>query len=97
VLGLRARGGITVDLRWVGGLVEECTLRADRDTEAQIRLQAGRRVSAVRAGLESRNLPHQSGATLQLQLKAGQATTLRFERSTQAQPTNALGSEQGKS
>jgi alpha-L-fucosidase 2 len=95
VQGLRARGGITVDLQWAGGLVEECTLRADRDTAAQIRPQAGLHVVAVRAGSEGRMLLNQRGATFSLQLKAGQATRLRFERSTQAQPTNALGSAQG--
>ncbi|HNV03417.1 MAG TPA: hypothetical protein PKH99_08870, partial [Vicinamibacterales bacterium] len=37
VLGLRARGGFTVDIRWKDGALESATIRADRDGPARVR------------------------------------------------------------
>ncbi len=36
--GLRARGGVTVDLAWRDGKLAEATLRPDRDGTLHIRL-----------------------------------------------------------
>jgi alpha-L-fucosidase 2 len=82
VKGLRARGAVTVDLRWHGGLIESCTLRADRGTTIRVRPQNGQRIASMHLGSTSRALPLQSDPVVSLELKAGQGTTLRFERST---------------
>ena len=37
VRGLRARGGVTVDLRWAGGQLVEAVLTADRDVTVEVR------------------------------------------------------------
>ena len=46
VNGLRARGGITVDLRWRSGALVEATFRADSEQDASIRI--GSHVEAIR-------------------------------------------------
>jgi alpha-L-fucosidase 2 len=96
VRGLRARGGITVDLRWSAGLLEECTLQADRDISAHVRPQQGVRVASVRAGLASKAFPLQSEPVVALELKAGQATTLRFEHSAQEHAENTIHNDHGE-
>ncbi len=83
VKGLRARGAVTVDIQWSGGLVESCTLRADRDTTVRVRPQSGQRVASMRSGSATRKLPVQSDPVVSLKLRAGQATALHFEGSTQ--------------
>jgi alpha-L-fucosidase 2 len=37
VKGLRARGGITIDIKWDSGFITQCSLTADRDCEISIK------------------------------------------------------------
>jgi alpha-L-fucosidase 2 len=83
VRGLRARGGITVDLRWSKGLLEECTLRADHDTTVRVRPQAGQRFASMRSGAATRNFPVQDDPVVAVELRSGMVTALHVERSTQ--------------
>ncbi len=55
VRGLRARGGVTVDLTWAAGLLTQATLTADRDGEHEVRLAHAvpRRIQLV-AGVATR-------------------------------------------
>jgi alpha-L-fucosidase 2 len=53
VRGLRARGGITVDLRWAGGKLIEAALTADRAGTVEVRIAGGRRQVALAAGARS--------------------------------------------
>src|SRR6185369_12533158 len=50
VSGLRARGGVEIDLSWVGGLLSTVTLRPSVDGAPQLRLPAGVRIWSIRDG-----------------------------------------------
>jgi alpha-L-fucosidase 2 len=50
VTGLRARGGLSVDLQWARGQVIRCTLRPDRTAEFRIRPPAFQTITAIEAG-----------------------------------------------
>jgi alpha-L-fucosidase 2 len=65
VTGLRARGGVSIDLEWKQGKATACTLQADRSGKRVFRVPQGQTISAIRAGAE--NLPIEvveGGATL---------------------------------
>jgi alpha-L-fucosidase 2 len=52
VRGLRARGGVTVDLRWQEGALTEAVLRADRDGVFKLRVAGGEPLPvSLRAGV----------------------------------------------
>jgi alpha-L-fucosidase 2 len=73
VTGLRARGGLELDLTWSGGLPASATLRPAVDGVHRLRLPAGVRVRAIQ--------PRISGdATAPLNVKAGRVYTVEFER-----------------
>jgi alpha-L-fucosidase 2 len=48
--GLRARGGLSVDLRWKNGLLDECRLRAIRNGKWMIRLRQSSLPVSLAAG-----------------------------------------------
>ena len=50
VRGLRARGGVTVDVAWRDGELVSARLVADRDASVRVRLGAHRVVRTLRAG-----------------------------------------------
>ena len=50
--GLRARGGVEIDLEWKDGKAATATLRASRDGGIKLAAPAGQRVTAVRNGGE---------------------------------------------
>jgi alpha-L-fucosidase 2 len=62
ILGLKARGGITVGLVWQDGLLQEATLQAATGRQVAIRPQPGTRLSAVltSAGTSTQTLPQPS-------------------------------------
>ena len=70
VTGLRARGGVEIDLSWSGGLPTAATLKATVDGAHQFRLPAGVRIRSIRDGRAMPAPPgrpnsaaeHQSGA-----------------------------------
>jgi alpha-L-fucosidase 2 len=47
VTGLRARGGLTVDLAWEGGKAREATLYAGLDRGLTLTLPAGQRLESI--------------------------------------------------
>jgi alpha-L-fucosidase 2 len=59
VKGLRARGGISIDLEWSQGRATSCMLRADRSGKHVFRAPPGQTISAIRAGAS--NLPFKVG------------------------------------
>ncbi|WP_285739415.1 glycoside hydrolase family 95 protein [Kitasatospora phosalacinea] len=68
--GLRARGGVTVDLAWRRGAPATATLLADRDTTVELHLPAG---TGRPAGTDEGD-----GGRLRLHLPVGRATRLDF-------------------
>jgi alpha-L-fucosidase 2 len=77
VTGLRARGGLEVDIAWKDGLPATATLRAAVDGTHVLRPPAGSRIRAVRDGRQSIRL--QPGATTSLNVKASHVYAIEFE------------------
>ncbi|HYZ85000.1 MAG TPA: glycoside hydrolase family 95 protein [Bryobacteraceae bacterium] len=74
VNGLRARGGLEVDLAWSGGLPATATLRPSVDGAHTLRVPAGVRIRTVTDGRVAVR------STAPLTVKAGHAYTIEFER-----------------
>jgi alpha-L-fucosidase 2 len=74
VVGLRARGGLELDLTWQLGAPTTVTMRLTVDGTQQFRLPAGVRIRAIREGARAIR------ATSQLSLKAGRVYTIDFDR-----------------
>jgi alpha-L-fucosidase 2 len=80
VSGLRARGGLEVDLAWSGGQVVTATLKPAVDGVQRLRLPSGVRMKAMRDGGLAAPSPSAAGSTVPLRLKAGHVYTIEFER-----------------
>ena len=80
VAGLRARGGVEIDLTWNGGLPATATLRAGVDGAHQLRLAPGVRVRTIRDGRQAIRPQSAAGPTVRLNVKAGHVYTIEFER-----------------
>jgi alpha-L-fucosidase 2 len=74
--GLRARGGLTVDLAWRGGRPVEATLAASLDGVHRIKPPRGARIARVRSG--SRDVAVQAGpdGSVRIVVRAGQSYQL---------------------
>ena len=57
ITGLRARGGVTVDIKWLGGSLERATLTSDRDGEYQISVGGESRTIRLESGVATDVLP----------------------------------------
>ena len=68
--GLRARGGVEVDLTWAKGRATSATLRPQADGTHRVRVGRGQRVVSIRAG--GVEVPFQSdGAAVVVTMRAG--------------------------
>ena len=82
VTGLRARGGVEVDLAWTGGLPTTATLRPTVDGAPVFRLPTGVRIRAIRDGRQTVQAQSKGGLTARLSVKAGHVYTIDFERAS---------------
>ncbi len=80
VTGLRARGGLEVDIAWHDGLPATATLRPTVDGVHVLCVPTGSRIRAVRDGRQTVRLQPAAGPTTSLTLKAGHVYTIEFER-----------------
>ena len=81
VSGLRARGGLEIDLTWNHGLPTAATLKATVDVVHQFQLPAGVRIRSIRDGRAPMPAPAKAGSTPRLSFKAGHVYTVEFEKS----------------
>ena len=76
--GLRARGGLTVDLVWRGGKATEATLLATIDREHLVALPSGQSLQSI-TGPHGRIAPESAGeGQYRLKLRRGETYTLHF-------------------
>jgi alpha-L-fucosidase 2 len=80
VFGIRARGGLEIDLTWNGGLPSTATLRPTVDAVHQIGLPAGVRIRTIRDGGRVMPSPSTGGPAAPLSVKAGRVYSIEFER-----------------
>ena len=80
VTGLRARGGMEVDIAWSAGLPTAATLKPTVDGVHRLRIAPGVRIRSIRDGGHPVQLPDVAGSIARLSVKAGHVYTVQFER-----------------
>ncbi len=81
VAGLRARGGLELDLTWSGGRPVTVTLRPSVNATHQFRLPPGVTIRSVKDDRQTMRAPAKSEALPRLSLRAGHVYVLEFEGS----------------
>ncbi|MCW5980515.1 MAG: glycoside hydrolase family 95 protein [Bryobacteraceae bacterium] len=78
--GLRARGGLEVDVAWSGGQPVTATLRATVDGAHRIRLAPGVRIRTIQEGGRRVRWQSEGASIARLSVKAGGVYRVEFER-----------------
>lgn len=78
VSGLRARGGLEVDLTWQGGRLLACKLRCLNSGSYDLHVPKGQRVTAVRNRTSRLPVTEQSGGGMRVMLRAGREYEVDF-------------------
>jgi len=76
VSGLRARGGVEIDITWSNGVPATATLRPSVDGAHQLRFPDGVRIRSIRDG---RLAMPKNALTSPLKVQAGHSYTIEFE------------------
>jgi len=76
--GLRARGGLEVDLTWAGGRAREGVLRCRVSGEHRLRPPKGQKIAEVRAKGAAVRLAPAGAGTVRVKLEAGRDYEIRF-------------------
>jgi alpha-L-fucosidase 2 len=78
VSGLRARGGVEVDLAWSGGMPTTATLKPTVDSAQNLRVAPGVRIKTIRDGGQTLPAPTVRDSLAKLNVQAGHVYTLEF-------------------
>jgi alpha-L-fucosidase 2 len=76
--GLRARGGVELDLAWQGGRAASCELKASVSGRHRIRPPLGQEIGSVRSGGEPIPILSNRDGTISLDVQARKTYTLSF-------------------
>ena len=76
--GLRARGGLEIDLEWKDGNAAKATLHASRDAEIKLAAPGGQTVTAVRSGSEAVKFVPSADGIVRVALKRGGSYGVSF-------------------
>ncbi len=80
VTGLCARGGLTVDLRWSGGKLDESRVRPGFSGDFVFRAPAGQLITGLVSDAGSLSLTRTADKTVRCNLKAGRTYRLQFAK-----------------
>jgi len=78
--GLRARGGVEIDLVWADGLPASATLRPSADSVQQLRIASGVSIRSIRDGRTTLPAPPVANSQARVSVKAGHVYTIEFAR-----------------
>jgi len=79
VTGLRARGGLQVDITWQDGRAIRAVLKAALDGRHRIRPPKGHQIAEIRCGGETLPLAEQPDGTVAVEVKAGRTYRVTFK------------------